>query len=93
MSQAASDIIFQINSLILNPLIFLLFGVAILYFLWGVLKFVANAGNSEKRAEGANHILWGVIGIAIMISVFGLMRLIINTLNPPQDQRPTTITF
>jgi uncharacterized membrane protein YuzA (DUF378 family) len=67
---------------IVNPLIYLLVGLAVIYFLYGVFNFVRNAENSEKRAEGASHILWGIIGIAIMFSVFAFVRVIQNTIGP-----------
>lgn len=64
---------------IVNPLIVLLFGAAFLVFLWGVLKFVRNANNEEARKEGGKHIFWGVIGIFIMLSVYGILRMVLNT--------------
>ena len=50
--------------------------LAVLFFLYGVMEFIAGAGNEEKRTQGKRHIIWGIIGIFIMISVFGIMRLL-----------------
>lgn len=85
------DIVTRIITLVVNPLIYVLFGAAVLYFLWGVLQFVRKADDSEARAHGAQHIIWGVIGLAIMMSAFGIVRLVINTVGVPEDQRPTSI--
>lgn len=65
---------------VLNPLIVLLFTAATVLFLWGVAEFINNAPDSEGRKKGLNHILWGVIGIAIMVSVWGIMGIIAETL-------------
>ncbi|OGI96405.1 hypothetical protein A3I25_00020 [Candidatus Nomurabacteria bacterium RIFCSPLOWO2_02_FULL_42_17] len=70
----------KVNQTILNPLIALLFAVALVMFIWGVVEFTANAGNEEKRTTGRQHILWGIVGMIIMISVFGIMRLITGTI-------------
>ena len=76
------DILNNVITYIVNPLIYLLIGVAVIYFLWGVFNFVRNADSAEKRPDGARHILWGIIGIAIMFSVFTLVKVIQNTVGP-----------
>lgn len=80
------EILDNIIEQIVNPLIYLLVGLAVIYFLYGVFNFVRNAENSEKRAEGAKHILWGVIGIAIIFSVFAFVRVIQNTIGPEASE-------
>ncbi len=85
------SLIFKINDVIINPIILLLFGVAVIVFLYGVFEFIRNGDSQEARQQGGRHILWGIIGIAIMMSVFGLVRFIINSLGIPQEQQPKTI--
>ena len=63
---------------LLNPLIAVLIGVAVVMFLWGVVEFIAKAGNEEARTTGKKHIIWGLIGLAIMISVFGIINILSN---------------
>ncbi len=63
---------------IVNPTISLLFGIAFLVFFWGTFSFIKGYGDETNRAEGQRHMLWGVIGIFIMVAVFGIMRLIAN---------------
>lgn len=70
------DIIQKINSNILQPLISLLMALAVGYFLYGVMKFVQNQDNEEAQAEGKSHMVWGVVGLAIMMSVFGILNFI-----------------
>lgn len=70
----------SISRVILNPLILFLFALALAFFLYGVMQFILNGDNEEKRKSGKAHILWGIIGMVIMVSVFGIMQLILNTL-------------
>ncbi len=77
-------LISKIDKLILNPLIIAMFAVAIAYFLFGVVTFLSNSENEEKRSAGKQHMLWGIIGIFIMVAVFGIMHLILNTLGVTQ---------
>lgn len=71
----------NVNAEIINPLIKLLFALAIGYFLWGVTNFLLNSDNEGEREKGKAHMLWGIIGITIMMGVWGILNLIINTLN------------
>lgn len=79
-SPATASIVTKIINVIIVPLIEGLFVLAGLIFIWGIFKkFIAHADDSTAREEGGNHILWGVIGMAIMISAYGIIRLIGNT--------------
>lgn len=71
----------NVSEVIINPLIILLFALAVAYFTYGVLKFVLNAENEEKRTEGKNAMLWGIVGLVIMIGVWTILNLVLNTLN------------
>lgn len=72
----------RVNRYLVNPLITLMFIVAFLLFVWGLFTFFrAKSGDSEEGIEkGKRHIVWGIVGMVIMVSVFGIMQLIINTL-------------
>jgi hypothetical protein len=65
---------------ILNPIITLLFALALLFFIWGVVEFVRGADNEKIRAEGRSRMLWGLIGMLVMISVFAIVEIIQNTI-------------
>ena len=70
----------NLDKLIVNPLIVFLFALASVYFLYGVFEFIFNQENEEKKTSGKSHMLWGVIGISIMLGVWGIFSLIVNTL-------------
>jgi hypothetical protein len=65
---------------ILTPLIYLLFALAIVYFVWGVMVFIQNADNADKRKEGYDHMIWGIVGIFIMVSAIGIINIITATI-------------
>ncbi len=82
---SALQFVDKINKAILFPLITLLLGVAILMFLWGIFQMVAQAGNAEMRSQGKKHILYGIIGIVIMLSAFTILRIATNTFDVPES--------
>jgi TRAP-type C4-dicarboxylate transport system permease small subunit len=83
----ALDFLHKVIEHIINPIIILLFAVAIVVFLYGVFEYAKNADNQESRATGSRHILFGLIGLFIMVSVFGIINIIVNTIgaNPEES--------
>src|SRR5687767_12778616 len=48
-------------------------GIALLGFFWGLAQFIFAAGDEEKKKEGKQHMIWGIIGLFVMVSVWGLV--------------------
>lgn len=65
--------IVKLEDLILTPIVILLSLGATLLFVWGVVQFIMNSDNEEKRATGQQHMLYGIIGLAI---IFGANAII-----------------
>lgn len=61
----------------LNALIGLFITLAIVVFFWGLIRYVLAAG--EAKAEGLKIMLWGVIAIFVMVSIWGIIRLLQST--------------
>jgi len=79
MNATLDNMILKANALIVNPLIILMFSLALVGFLWGVKDYIVNADDQEARAKGTQHMLWGIVGMLIMISTFTIMRLILQS--------------
>ncbi|OGZ11567.1 MAG: hypothetical protein A3D67_00175 [Candidatus Lloydbacteria bacterium RIFCSPHIGHO2_02_FULL_51_22] len=80
MLATVNPIIGKINAVILNPLITLLFALALVMFLWGMFQFLWMEDSDKAHEQGKNHMLWGLLGMFIMFSVFAIMRLIAGTI-------------
>jgi len=75
--------IIGVMSTVIVPLIFTL---AFLVFIWGVINYFFLHGSEEaKREEGRQFILWGLIGMAVLFSVWGFVNILLSTLGiaPP----------
>ena len=68
----------RLNGAILNPIIALLFAVALIVFLWGIFEFIAGHDSEDKVSQGKQHMMWGIIGMFIMASAFGILQLIVS---------------
>lgn len=59
---------------LLNLFIRVVFGFAVLFFFWGTGQFILNAGVEKTRNEGKQKMLWGIIALFVMVSIFGIIR-------------------
>lgn len=88
LSDAGSFIINFIN----NILVPVLFAVAFIVFLWGAFKtFILGANSEEVKEQGKNLMLWGLIGFFVMVSIWGLVNLLTNTVSFGNNNGPSTL--
>jgi len=72
--------LYKVSNLILNPAILLLFAVSTAYFVYGIVKFLSlDPGDASSRKEARNAIIWGIVGMVVMFSVYGLIRFVLTT--------------
>jgi uncharacterized membrane protein YidH (DUF202 family) len=69
----------SINRVIINPLIIFIFALTVVYFIYGLAKYLMSPDNEEIRKSSKSHMIWGVVGMFIMVAVFGIMNLILDT--------------
>ncbi|KKP87892.1 MAG: hypothetical protein UR91_C0033G0003 [Candidatus Nomurabacteria bacterium GW2011_GWC2_35_8] len=89
------DVLCYVTKIINNSIIPLIFALALAMFVWGVVQFVLNSDEEVKKEKGRQFMLWGIIALTVMISVWGLVAILgdtfkIKTNVLPQVQPPTT---
>jgi len=78
-TQMAWGFVQRVNDVILFPLITLMLAVAFLVFLYGCFEFIMGANNETARETGRKHILWGIIGLFVMLTAYSLLMVAANT--------------
>lgn len=71
---------------IVNKIIPILFAVALLVFFWGLIKYLL--GGAEDKDKAKNLMIWGVVALFVMASVWGLVRFIGDAVGVNQDTAP-----
>lgn len=59
---------------IINLLIPVVAAIALLYFFWGLAKFILAAGDEEAREKGKQIMIWGIVALFCIVAVWGLVR-------------------
>ncbi|MEK7114225.1 MAG: hypothetical protein AAB850_01610 [Patescibacteria group bacterium] len=58
-----------------------IFAFAFAAFVWGVMNyFFLHGGDEAKRAEGRQFVLWGILGMVVLFSVWGFVNIMLSTL-------------
>jgi hypothetical protein len=82
-AQTLLDTLALINTF-LNAAIGLMITLAIVVFFWGLVMYLMNV--DEKKTEGLQIMLWGVIAIFVMVSIWGIVRLLQSTFKVTSTQ-------
>jgi hypothetical protein len=69
---------------ILGALTPIVVGLALLYFFWGLAKYILAQGNDEHKEEGKMIMVWGIIALFVMVSVWGIIGLLGETVGIEQ---------
>lgn len=81
------DIINSAMGIINNILIPLAFALCLFYFFWGVAKYIRSGAGGEKAAEeGKQVMVWGIVGLFIATSIWGIITFIRTELGVPDIQ-------
>lgn len=63
---------------LLNAVVPVLIALGVVYFVWGVISYVI-ASDEEAKAAGKNRIIFGIIGLAVIIGLWGLVNILTRT--------------
>lgn len=64
---------------IVEPVIGLMLAAAIFFFIWNVFKVITQSNKPDELAQLKSRVIWGLVAIAAMASVWGLVNLILGS--------------
>jgi len=77
--------IFQVGELI-GILLPIVVALALLFFFWGLAKFILASGDEDAKDQGKRIMIWGVVALFVMASVWGLVAFFGNLTGVDQGQ-------
>jgi hypothetical protein len=81
----------KVYDAILEPLLFVVFAFALIIFITGIVEFIAKSDNEKAREKGRDSMIWGLVGMLIMVSFWGIINIIVGTIGadlPPGSEVP-----
>lgn len=67
------------SCLLITSIVPLLFSLATVGFIWGVIQYYLNPENEEKRKKGKSFIIGGLIALFVMVSMWGIVKIFTGT--------------
>lgn len=92
-AQRVQNIITDIRNIV-DQLIPLALAVALLAFFWGLIKYIWGAGGAETKADGQKIMTAGIIGLFLMVAIWGVVGILANTFNisTGTTQKPPSVS-
>ena len=86
-------LVIRVYEFVVQPILLLLLGIAVVWFVMGLLQFISGAKIEERRQKGIRHMDQGLLGLIIMFSVFAIISMLANTLkvDDPTDKIDTYV--
>jgi len=81
--QNINDLIYD-GILFFSDVIILAGAASVAAFFWGVARFIWNADDEKKLEEGKQWMLWGIVALFCMVTLWGIIGFIISStrINP-----------
>jgi hypothetical protein len=77
-------------SFIGGTLVQLVFAIALIVFIWGLFQsFIIGGADEEKRKEGKSLMVWGIVALAVMVSVWGIVNVLTGSFKFTGNERVT----
>lgn len=76
---------------ILNSVVPVLIALGVVYFVWGVITYMVG-GDEEAKKKGRDKIIYGIIGLAVIVAIWGLVNILTNTFGVDNNSQITLPT-
>ncbi len=83
-----NTLIGNINEQIIAPIILLLFVLSLGMFFWGIADYIRGSENEEVRKVGREHMIWGIVGIFIMVSAWAIIGILLSSIGVARPALP-----
>ena len=71
--------------LILEKVVVLLVSFAVIFFIYGITKYITAGEDEDKRNKMKNLMIYGIIGLFVMVSMWGLVIFLGTTFGIEQE--------
>jgi Type IV secretion system pilin len=66
----------------------LLYALAVVYIFIGIVRYFFIEGGAEGQEKGKKTVIYGLIGIVVIFAVWGIVNIMLNTLNSVAGTNP-----
>jgi len=75
---------------ILNTIVPVLVALGVVWFVWGVVTYMIG-GDEESKKKGKSRIVYGIIGLAVIVGLWGLVNIVVETFDLSGGYKSTSV--
>ena len=73
---------------IINPILYFVFALGLLVFIFGIVEFLYGLNaQTDARDQGKKHMLWGLVGMLIIVVSYSIVWLVVDTVDAEIPRR------
>jgi hypothetical protein len=76
---------------LINTALPIVIALGLLFFFYGLALFIFKSGDPEEQKKGRSIMIWGVVALFVMVSVWGLVRFLNTAFGVQQENRPQVV--
>ncbi len=76
---AGQSLLERIQTYVVDPIIAVIFTLGLLLFFVGIVEYLWEIKDGKTDGDGRQHLIYGLVGMLVMVSVYGIINMIINT--------------
>lgn len=80
----------SIMTIINGTIMPLIIALGVLFIVWGIITYMTGKSDDAKK-EGKDRIIFGIIGLAVIVSIWGLVAVLVNSFGLGTGGRPVDI--
>lgn len=73
--------VLSITQTILRQVVVLLVSFAVVFFIYGITRYITAGENEDRRTKMKNLMIYGIIGLFVIVSMWGIVYVLVNTFN------------
>jgi len=80
----------RFEAYLITPAILVIFAAGFFLFVYGLVEFLVKLNEGGDNSEGKSHMIWGIVGMLIMVSVYGILSIVTATFGIDLQNPDTT---
>ncbi|MFT5280904.1 MAG: putative membrane-anchored protein [Flavobacteriaceae bacterium] len=77
---------------LLGMLVKVLIALAVIYFIVGVIEYI-TADDEDKKKKARDRMIYGIIGIFVIVSIWGLVAILRNTFDLDTNEQAVQVNI
>ena len=71
-----------------NTVTYILVAAAVIFIVWNIVRYLIGGSDPAAKSAAGYNILWGIVGLFVIVSIWGLVNILTNTFKTTPTTQP-----